>query len=125
MSETPRFPEVVLHAFRTRKEITILTGPPEQPRATVIWVMVDGHDRIWVRSVRGPRGRWYRDLTADPRAAIDLGGSEIQVGALAASDDASVQACTEALRAKYAGNASLASMLAPETLPTTVQLVPE
>lgn len=110
--------------MRTRKEISILTGPPAQPRATIIWVVVDGDDRVWVRSVRGPRGRWYRDLTADPRAAIDLGGGEIPVGALPSSDDASVRACTAALRAKYAGNASLASMLAPETLPTTVQLVP-
>jgi len=118
------FPDAVLQALQTRKEITIVTGPPADRRATIIWVVVDGRDHVWVRSVRGPRGRWYRDLMADPRAVIDLGEGEISVSALPSSDEQSVQACTEALRAKYAGNASLASMLAPDTLPTTIQLVP-
>lgn len=124
LSSEARFPDAVLHALRTRKEISIVTGPPTGPRATIIWVVVDGNDRVWVRSVRGPRGRWYRDITLDPRAAMDLGGGEISVTALPASDEASVQACTEALRTKYATSSSLESMLAPDTLPTTLQLVP-
>ncbi len=124
MSNPARFPDAVLHALRTRKEVTVVTGPAAQSRATIIWVMVDGSDRVWIRSVRGPRGRWYRDLMVDPRATVDLGGSEIPVTALPSSDDASVQACSDALRAKYAANSSLPSMLAPDTLPTTVQLIP-
>jgi len=124
VSNAARFPGAVLHALQARKEVTIVTGPAAQPRATIIWVVVDGSDRVWVRSVRGARGQWYRDLMADPRAVIDLGEGEISVSAMPSSDEQSVQACTEALRAKYAGNASLASMLAPDTLPTTIQLVP-
>jgi hypothetical protein len=124
MTQSDGFPQAITATLSARKEITIVTGPSDRPRETVIWVAVDDRGRVWVRSVRGPRGRWYRDLSADPQAAIDLGDGEIGVKALPAGGADDVQACSDALRAKYAGNASLASMLAPETLPTTVQLVP-
>jgi hypothetical protein len=124
MTAANRFEEAVAAALRTRKEVTILTGPPEHKRATIIWIVVDDADRVLVRSVRGARGRWFRDLEAEPAAAIDLGDRVVPVTALPASDAERVQACSDGLRTKYAGNGSLASMLAADTLATTVQLVP-
>lgn len=120
----PRFPDSLLGALRQRKEMTIITGPQNARRATVIWVVVDEVGRVLVRSVRGTRGRWYRDLVADPRGAIDVGDGEVLVTALPEADEELVRACSQALAAKYAGNGSLASMLTEETLPTTLQLVP-
>jgi hypothetical protein len=34
-----------------------------------IWVVVDG-DPAYVRSVRGARGRWYREARAYPQAVL-------------------------------------------------------
>ena len=52
------------------QEIAIRTEKhPETP--VVIWVVV-AEDEVFVRSVRGAKGRWYRDLaTGGPRRATD------------------------------------------------------
>ena len=51
-----------LHESRHSQEVAIRTE--KHPKnAVVIWVAV-ADDEVFVRSVRGTKGRWYRDLAA-------------------------------------------------------------
>lgn len=92
---------------------------------TIIWVVVDPAGRVLIRSVRGARGRWYRELLANPAGAIRAGNRRIPVRAEPATDHERIEACSDALRAKYrTAGASLASMVRDEVLETTLELRP-
>jgi hypothetical protein len=53
-------------------EVAIRTARhPDQP--VVIWIVVPDEE-VFVRSVRGAKGRWYRDLMADPSATLEFAG---------------------------------------------------
>jgi hypothetical protein len=90
----------------------------------VIWVVVVDGD-AYIRSVRGARGAWFRELTQQGAAALRVAGRVVPVGAEAATDDATVEAVSAALIAKYGTGASTVSMLQAETLPTTIRLRPQ
>ena len=118
------FEESDLAAIGTAEEVRIETrSAAGETHRTMIWI-VERDGEVYVRSVRGPRGRWYREALANPAIAIHVDGRRIAANALPATDPASIGACSEALRAKYRADSSLASMLEPETLPTTMKLVP-
>ena len=119
-----KFPPDILSALAEREDVEIETGGHK----TIIWIVVDGQD-VYVRSVRGERGRWYQDLLADPKATIHVRGKPklpaVGVRAIHAPDPESVAACSRALEQKYARHgSSLKAMLEPKTLPTTVRLDP-
>lgn len=80
-----------------------------------------------MRSVRGPAGRWYRELVANPRGAVHLAGKRVAVRAVPATDDATVERVSEAIDRKYRERwaGPTAAMLRPETLPTTMRLEAE
>ena len=119
-----RFEESDLAAMAAAEEVSIETrSDGGETHRTIIWI-VEREGEIYVRSVRGPRGRWYREALADPAVAVHVDGRRIAATAEPAADPDSVEACSEALRAKYRADYSLASMLEPETLPTTMKLVP-
>jgi hypothetical protein len=119
-----RFEESDVAAIAAAEEVEIETrSAGGETHRTIIWI-VERDGEVYVRSVRAGRGRWYREAVADPAVAIHVDGRRIAANALAATDPASVEACSEALRAKYRRDYSLASMLEPETLPTTMKLVP-
>jgi hypothetical protein len=91
---------------------------------TVIWAVVDG-GQVYVRSVRAADGTWYRRIRANPAGVLHVGGAPATVRAVPVDDPAEVERVSEALRRKYARQAgSLARMLQPETLPTTLRLEP-
>ena len=91
---------------------------------TVIWAVVDG-GRVYVRSVRAEEGARYRRIRANPNGVLHAGGAAAAVRAVPVDDPAEVERVSEALRRKYARWAGpLASMLRPETLPTTLRLEP-
>jgi hypothetical protein len=118
------FPSDILAALAEREEVEIETGG----RRTIIWIVVDASD-VYVRSVRGERGRWYLALLADPTATIHFRGRPklppLAVRGVPAADPDSVAACSRALEHKYARDASsLKAMLVPKALPTTVRLEP-
>jgi len=119
-----RFPSADLDALRQSRLAEVLTGPSDAPRRTTIWVVVDDRDRVLVRSVRGPRGRWYRDLLADPAGVLNVAGTRIPFVAQGADDEERIAACSMALRAKYRPGESLDSMLKDDTLSTTLELLP-
>jgi hypothetical protein len=114
-----------LQTWGSADEIEIETsrGEGAPVHRTTIWIVVDG-DAAYVRSVRGPQGRWYREMLANPRGAIHAGGTGVPVQAAPVSDAKTVARVTELLTQKYQRRwpGPTASMLRPETLPTTLQL---
>ena len=93
-------------------------------RAT-IWAVVDAGD-VFIRSWKGDRGRWYREIRERPEAVLHVAGRAVSVRAEPATDPESVQRVSDGLTAKYGRSspASTAGMLLPATLPTTLRLVP-
>lgn len=90
---------------------------------TIIWAVVADGD-VYVRSLRGERGRWFRELMANPDAVLHVQGEAIPVRAVRADDAESVERTTEGFRSKYGESRSLDSMIRDEIAPTTVRLDP-
>jgi hypothetical protein len=107
------------------QEIEIETRRPgrEQPRRTIIWVVVDDGD-VFVRSWRGDTARWYNEILAEPNAAVIVDGASSPVRAVPATDPDSVERASEELRRKYAGTSEVDSMVRDEILHTTLRLEP-
>lgn len=107
------------------EEVEIVTAWPDgRLMRTIIWVVVEG-DEVFVRSVRGDRGRWYQaalDRPTDVELRVD--GRRIAVRADLAADEASVARCSRGLETKYRRDPSLPSMLRPRVLGTTLRLQP-
>ena len=118
-------PELAEVLGRTKLvEIETSREPGGAVRDTIIWIVVDTEGRALVRSVRGERGRWYRDLRANPVGALRVGGRRITVQAKPA-DEAAIAVCSDALRAKYrTSRGSVASMTRDEVLACTLVLGP-
>jgi hypothetical protein len=57
--------------------------------AVVIWVVV-ADDEVFVRSVRGTKGRWHRDLAAGGPATLEFAGRWLAVQTIPESDPAAV-----------------------------------
>ena len=77
--------------------------------------------------MRGARGRWYRELVADPVGGLVGRAMRYGVRALPAADPVSIRRVSDALERKYGRRwrASTDEMLQPTTLPTTLRLIPE
>ena len=113
-----------LAALAGAEEITIETRAADgTAHRTIIWI-VEHDGALYIRSVNGPGARWFREATADTSIALHLGGRKWAAHVLPATDPASIDACSEGLRAKYRNDYSLGSMLRPNTLPTTLRVVP-
>ena len=111
-----------LGELRDLKEIAIRTE--KHPKsAVVIWVVV-ADDEVFVRSVRGGRGRWYRDLVAGGSAALEFAGRRQAVQALPASDAASIERASREYLRKYQPSPYAQSIVRAEVLPTTLRLEP-
>ena len=77
-----------LHELRHLQEVAIRTE--KHPKnAVVIWLAV-ADDEVFVRSVRGTKGRWYRDLAAGGPATLEFAGRRLAVRANPASNPAAV-----------------------------------
>ena len=119
-------PETLASWNRTPEiEIETSRGGDAAVHRTVIWIVVD-NDRAYVRSVRGPAGRWYRELTANPHGAVHAEGRRVAVDAVPVEDGATVSRVSDLLREKYERRwpGPTASMLREEVLPTTLRLLP-
>ena len=121
------FDEETLRLLDETYEVRIETrreeGAPEH--RTIIWVMVvDGE--VFVRSVRGPRGRWYREISANPEGALHVGDLRIPVSAAYATDAPAIKAVSQAIRDKYEARwpGPAAGMVRKEVLTTTLKLSP-
>lgn len=109
------------------KEVHIETRRDEGSpmHSTIVWtVVVEGE--VFVRSVRGSKGRWYRELVANPTGALRVDGNRIAVGATPATEDPVTQTVSDAYRSKYGRYwpGPTAAMVRPDILPTTLRLSP-
>jgi hypothetical protein len=91
--------------------------------AVVIWVAV-ADDEVFVRSWRGTRGRWYRDLAAGGPATLEFAGRRLAVQAIPASGPDPVARTSREFQRKYQPDSHAQEMVRPETIPTTLRLVP-
>ncbi len=114
------FDAATLKLLRTTEEVRIRVG---RLRPVIIWVVVaDG--AAYVRSVRGPQGKWYVAARADGRATLEVDDRQLPVHVTAIDDKAAVAAVSQAFLTKYARSSYAQSMVAPATLPTTLRLDP-
>jgi hypothetical protein len=121
------FGEETLRLLDETKEVRIETRRDDdaQEHRTIIWVVVTGGE-VFVRSVRGDKGRWYREISANPEGALHVEDDRIPVKAAPATEEATVNAVSAAFRSKYqqSSPSSTEAMVRPETLPTTLKLSP-
>jgi hypothetical protein len=105
------------------EEVDIETsrGPGAPVHRTTIWV-VTGDGEVFVRSLKGEAGRWYRELIANPEARLHVEGDAVPVRAVPAADPESVASATQGFRRKYGDSPYLDSMIRREIAPTTVRL---
>jgi len=92
-----KFDADVLRELRDVREVAIRTEK-YLGTAVVIWVVV-ADDEVFVRSVRGGKGRWHRDLATGGSATLEFAGRQLEVQAIPADDAASIaRASREFLR---------------------------
>jgi hypothetical protein len=113
-----------LDRIATAREVLIETRDGEKTRRTIIWVVVDNGD-VFVRSVRGPAGRWYRRALTDPEVALVVAGDRYRFTASPATDEDSVSRTSEGFKLKYGKGRSVDAMVVPEVLDTTLRLIPD
>jgi hypothetical protein len=118
------FPQSDLRALDTAEEIDIETQAPDGAvHRTTVWPILN-RGQIFVRSLHGTEGRWYREAMANPAVAIYVDGRRILATAVPADDPDSIDRCSAGFRLKYGDDPSLDSMLVPEILAATLRLVP-
>ena len=105
-------------------EVRIETSSDSGARETIIWVVVDD-DEVYIRSVRGQKGRWYERTISNPFVAIHVDDERLEFRAVHVTDSDTVRAVSEAYRAKYPPGGSLDRMTREEVLDTTLHLEPE
>jgi hypothetical protein len=117
-----KFDADTLRQLRDLQEVAIRTE--KHPKsAVVIWV-VAADDDVFVRSVRGGKGRWYRDLAAGGSATLEFAGRRLEVQAFPASDAHSIAGASREYSRKYQSSPYAQSMVRDEVLPTTLRLEP-
>lgn len=90
--------------------------------AVPIWVVCVGDD-LYVRSWRGPDGRWFRDARASREGHIAAGGVDRDVDLVDAPEDVN-DAIDNAYRGKYGRYSNyVPPMLVPRARATTLKLL--
>jgi hypothetical protein len=118
------FDPETLELFDREIEVDIETAAAGQPvHRTTIWLVVAGGVPL-IRSYRGERGRWYREILVEPRGAIHAAGRRIPVRAAHVDDPATIDACSHALQAKYPDDPATPRMVDAEISGTTLRLEP-
>ena len=93
-------------------------------KPVTVWVVRHGDD-LYVRSVRGPSGSWFRGVQEKHEGRIRAGGVQHDVTFVEADHDINdeVDADYRAKYRRYAGRI-LNSVLTPEARSATLKLVP-
>ncbi len=116
------FDPKMLNQLRSTQEVQIRAGEKLDKTAT-IWVVVADND-VFIRSVRGPKGKWYKAAAAYDQATLEVGDHSIPVRVIAATDDASIERASREFLAKYNPSPYAPMMVRPEVLMTTLRLEP-
>jgi hypothetical protein len=127
MQQTEHFSADVLETLAQTDEVQIeprsVDGQPVG-RVTIWVVVVDGE--VYVRSYRGPTGRWYQALLRHPEGVLYAGQRAIPFRAVRVDDPQAIRRVSEAYQHKYERKwpTETAEMLRDEVLPTTLRLEP-
>lgn len=111
-----------LHQLRDAREVAIRTEK-HRDTAVVIWAAV-ANDEVFVRSVRGNKGRWYRDLAAGGSAMLEFAGRRLAVQVVPVSDADAIESASREYLRKYRPSPYAEAMVRAEVLPTTLRLQP-
>jgi hypothetical protein len=117
-----KFDAGTLRDLRDLREVKIRTEK-HPGTAVVIWVVV-ADDEVFVRSVRGSKGRWYRDLATGGSATLEFAGRRLAVEVFPANDDRSVASASREYLRKYQPSPYAPAMVRADVLPTTLRLEP-
>ena len=92
---------------------------------TTIWI-VPTENGVYVRSVKGKKGRWYQEAVANPHVTIRVGERKVAVRAEPEPSSAVISEVSAAYRQKYGERwpSETEPMLRPSVLPTTLRLAP-
>ena len=114
-----------LHDLEIAREVRIETHAAQGDalHTTTVWVVVDGGE-VFVRSVRGERGRWYQEALARHDVTVDDNGRRLEAVVIPVSDADSIRRVDAAINRKYANDPGHASMLTPEAQQATLRLEP-
>jgi len=93
-------------------------------KPVTVWIVRHGDD-LYLRSVRGPKGNWFRGTQDRHEGRIQAGGVQQDVAFVDADHviDDEVDAAYRTKYRRYAGSV-LNSVLTPEARSTTIKLVP-
>ena len=117
-----QFEEPLFNQLNSIEEIDIETrSATGRTHRTTIWVVVVDNN-VYIRSVRGRSGRWYREITANPQGAIYIDGRRLSVRAIPITDPATIAHVSNAYLQKYRNSPVVNSIMRQETLPTTLRL---
>src|SRR5262245_12207237 len=107
----------------TIEEIDIETsrGADAPVHRTTIWPAVD-EGEVYVRSLNGDDGRWYREALENPDVVLHVGGEAIPARAVHSADPESIGRASAGLQRKYADSPYLESMVREDILETTLRL---
>jgi hypothetical protein len=97
---TQTFDTATLASLRDTREVRIRTTR-HKGRGIVIWIVV-ANDAAFVRSVRGPAGKWFVAAAADGQATLELNGRQLPVRVVPITDPPTIAAVSHAFLAKYA-----------------------
>src|SRR5829696_10101919 len=115
-----KFDADALRELHDADEVAIRTEK-HPDNAVVIWVAV-ADDEVFVRSARGTKGRWYRDLMTEPSATLEVGGRPLAVRAVPAADSASIERASREYLSKYRSSPYAQTVVRPDLLATTLRL---
>lgn len=120
-----RFSAADLETLAAAREVDVgWRSRSGEMRYVPIWVVIVD-EAVYVRSVRGTRGRWYREVLRQREGAVRFRRRTWTVRPARVRSPELVEAVSDALARKYRGaGGSLRSMLVPEVLGTTLRLEP-
>jgi hypothetical protein len=117
-------PDGDLRQLAEVEEISIgFTRPDGSTGSTPVWVVHAG-EAIFVRSIRGRGGGWYRRLRANPDGEVGDGAHIHPVRARPVQDAGTVEAVTGAYAAKYGDSPYVGPLLTEEAADATLRLEP-
>jgi hypothetical protein len=97
--------------------------PDGSTGSTPVWDVGVGGD-VYVRSMNGPRGGWYRRLRDNPDGWVRENGHEHPVRAVPVEDEDILDQVTRAYESKYGGSPYLQPLLGQEAAHATLRLEP-
>jgi hypothetical protein len=106
------------------EEVTIgFQRPDGSTGSTPVWIVRSG-DGVFVRSMYGERGGWYRRLRANPDVTVTDYAHTHPVRAEPVADEATRQEVTRAYERKYGQSPYVQPLLTDEAIGATLRLEP-